>query len=213
MKFCVIGLGRFGKQAIKRLHENGAEVLAIDQLESNIAMIKDYAAQAICMKIHDEETLEAIGIDEMDVIIIAIGEDFSQSVLLAAMLKNRKSKYKIIARANGPIQKNIFRLIGVDQVICPEEEIATDLADTLSFPFTNLARLNANYSVALINPPKNFIGKKIEETNLFKAYQINCFAIQQGENILSINHDYIITKDDKLIVSGENHKIKQLLHL
>ncbi|AXK61143.1 potassium channel family protein [Candidatus Chromulinivorax destructor] len=213
MKFCVIGLGRFGKQVVKRLHENGAEVLAIDQLESNINLIKDYAAQAVCIKIHDEETLEAIGIDEMDVIIIAIGEDFSQSVLLAAMLKSKKSKYKVIARANGAIQKNIFRLIGVDQVICPEEETATDLADTLSFPFTNLARLNANYSVALINPPKNFIGKSIQETNLFEYYHINCSAVQQGENILSVTGNYVITAEDKLIVSGENHKIKQLLHV
>lgn len=213
MKFCVIGLGRFGKQVVKRLHEHGAEVLAIDLLESNITAIKDYAAQAICIKIHDEETFEAIGIDEMDVIIIAIGEDFSQSILLAAILKNKKSKYKIIARANGPIQKNIFRLIGVDQVICPEEETAIDLADTLSFPFTNLARLNENYSVALINPPKNFIGKTVAETNLFKYYHINCFAIQQGDLILSISDVYVINENDKLIVSGDNHKIKQLLHL
>src|SRR3990167_1227066 len=167
MKFCVIGLGRFGKQVVKTLHENGAEILAIDRLESNIAAIKDYTAQAICMKVHDEEAFDAIGIDEMDVIIIGIGEDFAQSVLLAAILKNRKAKYKIIARATGLIQKNIFRLIGVDQVICPEEETAIDLADTLSYPFTNLARLDANYSVALIKAPKEFIGKTVRETMLF----------------------------------------------
>ena len=213
MKFCVIGLGRFGKQVVKTLHENGAEVLAIDKLESNIASVKDYTAQAICMKVHDEEALEAIGIDEMDVIIIGIGEDFAQSILLAAILKNRPAKYKVIARANGPIQKNIFKLIGVNQVICPEEEIAIDLADKLSYPFTNLARLSTDYSVALITPPANFIGKKIEETNLFKTYHINCFAIQQGEMIVSVNAAYIITIDDKLIVSGDNDKIKQLLHL
>ena len=213
MKFCVVGLGRFGKQVVKTLHENGAEVLAIDKLESNIDSVKDYTAQAICMKIHDEDAFDAIGIDEMDVIIIAIGEDFAQSILLAAILKNRKAKYKVIARATGNIQKNIFRLIGVDQVICPEEETAIDLADTLSYPFTNLARINADYSIALITTQANFIGKSIQEIMLFETYKINCFATQQGDKIFSINKDYIITKDDKLIVSGENHKIKQLLHI
>ena len=213
MKFCVIGLGRFGKQVVKTLHENGAEILAIDRLESNIAAVKDYTAQAICMKVHDEEALDAIGIDEMDVVIIGIGEDFAQSILLAAILKSRKAKYRVIARATGHIQKNIFRLIGVDQVICPEEETAIDLADTLSYPFTNLARLDANYSVALINAPKEFIGKSIHETMLFDTYKINCFAVQQGDKIVSINQHYIILKDDKLIVSGDNYKIKQLLHL
>ncbi len=213
MKFCVIGLGRFGKQVVKTLHENGAEILAIDRLEANIASVRDYTAQAICMKVHDEEALDAIGIDEMDVIIIGIGEDFAQSVLLAAILKNRKAKYRVIARATGHIQKNIFRLIGVDQVICPEEETAIDLADTLSYPFTNLARLDANYSVALIKTPKEFVGKSIHETMLFETYKINCFAVQQTDKIISINQHYIILKDDKLIISGDNHKIKQLLHL
>jgi len=213
MKFCVIGLGRFGTQVVKTLHENGVEVLAIDQLESNITSIKNYTAQAICMTVNDEATLEAIGIDQMDIVIIAIGEDFAQSILLAAILKNRKAKYKIIARATGSVQKNIFTLIGVDQVMCPEEETAIDLADKLSYPFTNLARLNPDVSVALINSPTEFIGKSMQEINLFDRYQINCFAIQQGTTITTVNEEYIITTDDKLIVAGDNDKIKQLLHL
>lgn len=159
MKFCVIGLGRFGQQVVKTLYENGAEVLAVDTLQANIASIKNYTAQAICVTIHDEPTLEAIGVDEMDVIIIAIGENFAESILIAAILKKRSKKYKVIARANGQVQKEIFKLIGVDQVICPEEETAIELADTLSYPFTNLARLDANFSVGLITPPSQFIGQ------------------------------------------------------
>jgi len=213
MKFCVIGLGRFGTQVVKTLHENGAEVLAIDQLESNIASIKNYTAQAICMKVHDEATLEAIGIDQMDIVIIAIGEDFAQSILLAAMLKNRKAKYKIVARATGHIQKNIFRLIGIDQVMCPEEETAINLADTLSYPFTNLGKLSAEVSVALINSPAEFIGKSIQDINLFSTYKINCFAIQQSDKVITIDEKYIVTNNDKLIIAGDNNKINQLLHL
>ena len=89
MKFCVIGIGRFGRQIVKTLHKNGAEIVAIDSSEPNISAIKDYTAQAICMRINDEETLEAVGVDEMDFIIIAIGGDFAQSILLAAILKKR----------------------------------------------------------------------------------------------------------------------------
>ncbi len=54
MKFCVIGLGRFGKQVVKTLYEHGAEVLAVDLSPSNIEEIKNYTAQAICINIHDE---------------------------------------------------------------------------------------------------------------------------------------------------------------
>lgn len=213
MKFCVIGLGIFGKQVVKTLHENGAEVLAVDTLEVNIAAIKNYTAQAICVKVHDEPTLEAIGIDEMDVIIIGIGEDFAQSILIAAILKKRSSKFKIVARATGQIQKEIFKLMGVDQVICPEEETAIELADTLSYPFTNLARLDANFSVGLIATPANFIGKTIAQTQLYEKYGISCFSVKKNDSYQSIDASYVITQDDLLTVCGHSKKIEELLHL
>lgn len=213
MKFCVIGLGRFGTQVVKTLHENGAEVLAIDSSESNIERIKNYTAQAVCVKVQDEATLEAIGVDEMNVIIIAIGENFAESVLIATILKKRSLSYKLIARANGQIQKEIFKLIGVDQVICPEEETAIELADTLSYPFTNLARLDAQFSVGLIATPTKFIGKTIAETMLFDKYGITCFAVKNNDQYQSTDQNYIIVEGDLLAVSGNNHKIEQLLHL
>lgn len=213
MKFCVIGLGRFGQQVVKTLHENGAEVLAVDTLQSNIAAIRHYTAQAICVNVHDEATLEAIGVDEMDVIIIAIGENFSESILIAAILKKRSTKYKVIARATGQVQKEIFKLIGVDQVISPEEETAIELADTLSYPFTNLARLDANFSVGLIATPTKFIGKTIAETQLYDRYGISCFAVKKNDTYQSVDQSYIIAKDDLLAVSGKSKTISELLHL
>lgn len=213
MKFCVIGLGIFGKQVVKTLHENGAEILAVDTSEMQIAAIKNYATQSVCVTVHDEPTLEAIGIDEMDVIIIAIGDDFSQSVLIAAILKKRSPKFKVVARATGQIQKEILKLIGVDQVICPEEETAIELADTLSYPFTNLARLDANFSIGLIATPANFIGKTIMETNLYQKYGISCFSVKKNDTYHSVDQNYKITKDDMLVVSGNHKKIEELLHL
>ncbi|MDP3787998.1 MAG: TrkA family potassium uptake protein [Candidatus Chromulinivorax sp.] len=213
MKFCVIGLGRFGQQVVKTLHENGAEVLAVDTLESNIISIKNYTAQAICVTVHDEPTLEAIGVDEMDVIIIAIGENFSESILIAAILKKRSTKYKVIARATGQVQKEIFKLIGVDQVISPEEETAIELADTLSYPFTNLARLDANFSVGLIATPTKFIGKTIAETQLYDRYGISCFAVKKNDAYQSVDQSYVIAKNDLLAVSGKSKTISELLHL
>ncbi len=213
MKFCVIGIGRFGQQVVKTLHENGAEVLAVDTQQSNIASIKNYTAQAICVTVHDEPTLEAIGVDEMDVIIIAIGENFAESILIAAILKKRSSKYKVIARATGQVQKEIFKLIGVDQVICPEEETAIELADTLSYPFTNLARLDANFSIGLIATPKKFIDKTISETLLYDKYGITCFAVKKGDAYQSVDKNYVIEQDDLLAVSGNSKKIAELLHL
>lgn len=213
MKFCVIGLGRFGRQVAKTLGENGAEVLAVDSSEANIALVRNNVAQAICSNLTDEASLEAIGIDEMDVVIIGIGENFAQSILLAAILKKRFRKCRVIARATGQVQEEILTIIGVDQVIRPEQETAIELADTLSSPFTNLARLNQDFSIGLITASDEFIGKTIEEANLYDRFKINCVAIKRDEDFVSVNQNYVILENDKLVVSGRNEKIEKLLHL
>ena len=81
MRFCVIGLGRFGYQVATVLGENGMEVMAIDSDESIVASIKDKVTQAICIRIKDESSLRSIGVEEMDTVIVAMGENFDQSVL------------------------------------------------------------------------------------------------------------------------------------
>ena len=60
MKFCVIGLGQFGRQLAKTLAENGGDVLAVDQNEQNINTIQQFVSQAICIKITDEASLEPL---------------------------------------------------------------------------------------------------------------------------------------------------------
>jgi len=70
MKFCVIGLGRFGYQVATVLAENGMEVLAIDSDESIVASIRDSVAHAIVMDVTDEASLRSIGVDEIDTIML-----------------------------------------------------------------------------------------------------------------------------------------------
>ena len=89
MKFCIIGVGRFGQQLAQSLAEHNAEVLAVDSDEHEIAAVQNYVTQAICTEIIDAPSLEAIGIEEIDVAIIAIGENIAQSILIAAIIKKQ----------------------------------------------------------------------------------------------------------------------------
>lgn len=74
MKFCVIGLGRFGRQVATLLAENGMEVLAIDSNEAIIASVRDQVTQAVCMRVTDDKSLRSVGVDEMDTVIVGMGK-------------------------------------------------------------------------------------------------------------------------------------------
>lgn len=211
MKFCVIGLGRFGKQVATTLAQNNADVLAIDEQESEILSIQNIVAQALCAKIHNKSSLEAIGIEEMDVVILCIGENIAASILVTALIKKHYPKIRIITRATNTIQQEILTIIGVDQVVRPEQETAIELADSLSSPFTNLCRIDHETSIALINAPDALIGKSLEEINFYKNYDINCIFIKNESNLTLAHENYIILEGDKLIIAGKNETITDLM--
>lgn len=213
MKFCVIGLGRFGYQVATVLAENGMEVMAIDSNEAIIASIRDQVTQAICMRVTDEASLRSVGIEEMDVAIVAMGENFAQSILITALLKKRLNIPKVIARAINDIHKDILKLVGADRTILPEKEIGIRVADNLSSPFVDLVRLTKFFSISQINAPKSFIGKKVEALDLFRNYKIHCIGLKQEEKISSIDPDYEIQENDKLVFSGANDDLEKITKL
>lgn len=213
MKFGVIGLGRFGYHVATVLAENGMEVLAIDSSEAIVASIRDHVTQAVCMRVADEEALRNIGMDEMDTVIVAMGENFAQSILVTALLKKRLSIRKVITRAISDIHKEILTLVGADQVILPEREVGIHLADTLSSPFTDLIRLSKEFSVSQINAPKKFVGKKVQDLHLFQDYQVYCVGVKEGDEFVSIAPDYIIKATDKLIFSGNKENLEMIAKL
>jgi len=214
MKFCVIGLGRFGYQVATGLAENGMDVLAVDSNEAIVASIRDHVTQAVCLRVTDEASLQAIGVDDMDTVIVATGENFAQSVLITALLKKRLHVKRLIARAINDIHREILIVIGADEVILPERAIGIRLADNLSSPFTQVVRMSDNFSISQINAPKAFVGKQLKELHLYESYGVYCIAVKQTEELINpIGPDYVIQARDKLIFSGDNKQLEKVTKL
>lgn len=213
MKFGVIGLGRFGYDVATLLGENGMEVLAVDENESVITAIRDNVTQAICIRITDEASLRSIGMDEMDTVIVAMGENIAQSILITALLKKKLHIKKVITRAVSEIHKEILTLVGADQVILPEKEVGIHLADRLSSPFIDLIRLTKDFSISQVVAPKKFIGKKVNDLDLYETYEVYCIGLKQGDEIVSISPNHIIMASDRLVFSGSKENLEKISKL
>ena len=213
MKFCVIGLGRFGEQVAITLAENGMEVLAIDNEEASVISIRDNVAQAICLDVHDEVALRSIGVDDMDVGIVAM-ENFAQSVLVTTVLKKRLNIPMVIARGISDIHKDILKMVGADRVILPEKAIGIRLADNLSSPFLELTRLTKNYSIRQIRAPKLFVDKTIASLKLYEVYSVYCIGLKvSDETIVPIEQNHVVQEEDLLIFSGLNADLEHIAQL
>ena len=213
MKFCVIGLGRFGYQLALSLAEQGVEVLAVDKDEKIVQKIRDKVTQAICLKVTDEESLRSIGIEEMDTVIVAMGEDFEQSVLITALLKKRLNVPHVIARSTQAIHDDILTLVGADNVVLPERFLGKRLAINLSLPFVELIHITDTFSLTQMKAPKDFIGKTLEELNLRKTRHVACVAVKKGDDIVLVDLDYTIMENDELLLAGENRHLASLAHV
>jgi trk system potassium uptake protein len=213
MKFCVIGLGRFGYQLAVTLAENGMEVMAIDSNESIVASIRDHVTQAICMRVHDETGLRSIGVDEMETVIVAMGENFAQSILITALLKKRLKIKQVIARAINDIHQEILELIGADRTILPEIEIGIRFADKLSSPFTDLLRLTPEFSISQLRVPEKFLGQTVQDLDLFANYKVQVIGVKQEGKIIPVEPSYIIEENDRLILSGTTEGLEAVAKL
>lgn len=213
MKFCVIGLGRFGYSVAVELAENNMEVMAIDSNESIVSSIRDQVTQAICMRVTDDASLRGIGVEEMDTVIIAMGENFAQSILMTALLKKRLKIPYVIARGINEIHKEILQLIGADRIILPEKEIGVRLADKLSLPFTDLIRLSKQFSISYTQAPGQFVGKTIAELDLFNTFTVHCIGMRQEEHITPIDGSYEVKAGDSLVFAGNNDDLERIAHL
>lgn len=209
MKFCIIGIGRFGYQLACSLTKNGMDVLAIDKDEERIDLVKDKVTQALVMDVLDEESLRAIGIEEMSTVIIAIGKHFAQSILLTRILKKDLEIERVIVRSTGDIQKEVLELVGADQVILPELEAAIKLADNLSSPFLETARLDPGFAVSAVITPDDLIGKTIAD--LSQSKKLRCIALKEDEEITFPTPDTIIKEHVILYFAGDNDELKKLI--
>ena len=158
MKLCVIGLGRFGYELAVSLAGLGHEVLAIDKNEDLVESIKDDITQAISLNVEDEDSLHEIGIDEVDTAIVAVGEDFAQSVLITALLK-KLNVPNVIARATNQMHESILKLVGASKVLVLEREMAIKLAHKLSMPLGELINITADFATTQIKAPNRLSEK------------------------------------------------------
>lgn len=90
MKYIIIGLGNYGHVLAEEFSALGHEVIGADISESRVDSIKDKVATAFVIDATDEQSLSVLPLNSVDVVIVAIGENFGASIRVVALLKQKK---------------------------------------------------------------------------------------------------------------------------
>ena len=202
--YIVIGLGRFGSQAAKRLCELGCEVLAIDRNSELVQPISNQVTQAVVADARDKEVLRALGAKDFQCAIVAIGGDLADSVLATMNLKELGVPY-IVCKASDETHRQVLLKLGADRVVIPEQEQADRLAKNLSSPnVLDYIELSEEYGIIEIPAPKAWVGKSLKELNVRAKLGVNIIAVEKGRRInVSPAADYRIEAEDVMVVLGD----------
>ena len=179
MIVAVIGLGTFGAKTATKLYEKGAEVIAIDRNEDLVDKIKDRVTHAVAVDVTSERALRSINISDVDIAVVALGDNIEVSIMAVAMLR-KLGAGRVIARATNPLHEHILEEIGASEIIKVEEEMGEIIAAKIAAPHV-LQRHSfaAGYSIVELKLGKSFEGKTLVESRIRQDYSLNIVALQK----------------------------------
>jgi trk system potassium uptake protein TrkA len=209
----VIGLGIFGVNLVKTLHENGVEVIAIDKDKEVVQQAKDYCSKAVLADGTKREVMESIGVLEDDVVIISFGDDLAASTLITLHLRELKVK-DIIVKVPNEDHKRVLEKVGATEIIIPEKEMADKVARSIISPnVLDYIPLSEDYTISELAPPPSFYGKTIGELHLRSKYSVEVIAIKEvlPDRIKMVPQaDFLIKDSDVLVVIGKEEDIQKI---
>ena len=209
--YAVIGLGQFGMSVAETLAESDCDVLAIDAREENIQEIADKVTYAVRADVREPEVLRTLGVQNVDVAVIAVAENMEASIMATMQAKELGVPY-VLAKAMNALHGKILEKIGADRVIYPEQSMGLRVARNLmSGGFLDVFELSTEFSMAEFPVPTEWVGKSLQELQLRESHDLNVIAIKVGDDV-EINLDPVkpLEADWHLMAIGKNKVLERL---
>jgi trk system potassium uptake protein TrkA len=180
MRVAVLGLSDFGFHLACTLSELGDDVMAVDRDEDRVQNVMRHVGKAIVADVADREALKDLGIRQMDVVAVDVGERFETSVLLTHYLRELGVPRVLVKVANED-QGRILSLIGASDIVQPEREIAVKTAHLVHYSRSRLLDaipLGGGYFTISVQTPAGLVGRTVADLELLDRYRVQLIAIK-----------------------------------
>ena len=206
----LIGLGRFGLHIAKKLHELGHEIMAVDVNEEKINQAVPFVTDAQIGNSVNEDFLKSLGINNYDLCIVTISDDFQSSLETTSLLKELGAK-KVISRAERDGQAKFLLRNGADEIVYPEKQLASWMAIKYSADhILDYIEIDNEHAIFEVSVPKEWIGKTIGEIDIRKKYGINILGIKDGNKLsVDVTPSQVLNSELSLLVRGDYKRLQK----
>lgn len=205
----IIGLGRFGFALAQNLVKAGKEVIVLDKNADIIKEASTFTENAFIVPNLTQQTLEEVGIQNCDTVVVCIGDKIDVSVLTTMHLINMGIP-NVISKANSADQGKVLEKLGA-KVVFPETDMAIRLANRLvSSQIMEYISLNDEIDITELRLPQQIQNLSIKDMDIRKNYNLNIIAVKKGDDISTeITPELQLNGDDVIVVIGKNLNIKK----
>lgn len=225
MKFIVFGLGNFGAALSVKLIDLGHEVIGVDKNPELCDKLNNSITHTITLDATDRLAMQVLPLNEVDAVIVAIGENEGVNIMATALLKELQIS-KIVCRVTSPLQKTVLEAMNITDFTYPEEDSAERLAYKLDFKgAVDSYRISDEYQLLEIVLPARYYDKKAGEVEWRQKYNVslvtiirsveekNLFGTKRRVNkVLGvINEDTSLREEDILVLFGAIKDLEKLL--
>lgn len=209
--YAVIGLGQFGMTLALTLAEANCDVLVIDDTEENIQDIAEKVTYAVKADVREPDTLKSLGVQNVDVVIVAVAENMEASITATMQAKELGVPF-VMAKAMNSLHGRILSKLGADRVIYPEQSMGIRVAkNLLSSGFVDLFELSSDFSMAEFLVPEEWVGKCLADLKIREKYNINLIGIKQGDEVnVNLKPDEIFNSCCTVIAIGKNKDLNKV---
>lgn len=226
MRYLILGLGIYGSNLARDLTNLGHEVIGADRSPAIVDSIKESISNAYIIDSTDEAALSALPINEVDLVIVAIGENFGASIKTVAILKKFGVKH-IYARAADALHRSILEAMNIDRILNPEQRAARDLSMEISLGHqAEVMKVDSESYVLCFIIPKILLGIPYPDLNLEKDYQLRLIGASRashtrnligvGINVLKpldiTDRSIIATDGDVIVCYGSAKAYRRLMN-
>src|SRR5512143_888446 len=209
----VVGGGKVGYYLTKELIESGHEVALMEKDRDRANQIADEVGSIVIS--HDGcegKYLAEAGANRADIVAAVTGDD-EDNLVICQMAKHHFDVPRTIARVNNPKNEELFKHLGVDELISPTRMILGSIEQDI--PVHELLHLAAlgegelELIEAHLQAGSPAIGKAFRDLDIPEGCSL--FAVVRDGVAMPLRPDMSLRVGDKVIAIGPN-ECEALLH-
>ena len=210
----LIGLGRFGKHIAIHLNQLGHQVMAVDSVEERVEAVLPFVTNAQIGDSTSADFLKSLGVQNYDVCIVAIGNDFQSSLETTSLLKELGAKM-VVSRAARDVHAKFLLRNGADEVVYPEKQLASWTAIRYtSDHIIDYIELDDDNAIVEVSVPHSWVGKTVGALDVRRRYNINILGIKKTSKLdIGVTSSTVLTADETVLVLGSSRDIQKCLHI